>query len=412
MVLGAGASPAAWGQDATPTVLAPTPALSANAPTITPPPIAPTPIAPTPIAPTPSGPTLEVARLCTDPAGRLEREYGLAPGILTAIGLAESGRRLDTGGLRPWPWTIHAQGRGRYFATQAEAVEAVRLLMLDGETNIDVGCMQISLYWHNLRFATLEDMFDPQANLAYAAEYLAELHARHGTWERTVGYYHSADSERRETYLRRVLAHWQRGGQGNAAVVSNQRDTPAWRAADAMAEGRTTAALVLYAEALEANPDDRTAHLGTALALDAEGRAEEARAAWERLLVLDPANPRALHRLTSAARALPPDQGEARAHELLRLAPGAEPFAGLLAERLAARGAVDDAVAVLRASALHNPAAPLPWLNAAIMLDRAGRPQAALTHYRAFLSRYTAMPVPLTVPIDQVVARLRHLERG
>lgn len=357
--------------------------------------------------------TPEDAHLCLDPVSRMEREYGLEPGVMTAIAMAESGRRLEDGTWRPWPWTINANGVGHTFDSRDEAIKAVQAYMLQGMTNIDIGCMQISLHWHNLNFQTLEEIFDPVANLTYAAQYLADLHAQHGTWERAVGHYHSGDPERRATYLRKVLSYWQRGSLADAAVVSGDETSIVARAARAVAAGRLDDALALYRERLADNPDDRTARLGEAMVLDAQGEAEAAEMAWERLLVLVPGQPQAVHRLASAARDLAPAAaGEKRARELLDLDPGAEAFAALLAERLAARGAIDDAVAVLRAVAARRPRAPLPWLNAGVILDRAGKPALALAHYRAFLDRYRAAPVALTMPLDQVIARVRYLERA
>lgn len=363
-------------------------------------------------APANAAANAEDARLCLDPASRLEREYGLEPGVMTAIALTESGRRLADGAWRPWPWTINVNGTGEMFDSRDAAIKAVQAHMLQGETNIDIGCMQISLHWHNLNFQTLEEIFDPVANLTYAAQYLTDLHAQYGSWERAVGQYHSSDPERRATYLRKVLSYWQRGDMADAAVVTGEEDTLIARAAGAVADGKLDDALVLYRERLADNADDRTARLGEAMVLEAQGEAEAAEMAWERLLVLVPGQPQAVYRLASAARALAPAASEKRARDLLALDPGAEAFAALLAERLAARGAVDEAVAVLRAVAVRRPKAPLPWLNAAVILDRAGKTALALAHYQAFLDRYRATPVALTMPLDQVIARVRYLENA
>lgn len=354
----------------------------------------------------------EDAFLCLDPASAIERQYGLEPGMLAAIGMAESGRRQSDGVWRPWPWTINAEGQGHYFATKEEAIAAVRERMLAGMTNIDIGCMQISLHWHNTRFGTLDEMFDPVTNLTYAAQYLVELRNQHGSWDRTVGFYHSSDAVRRAGYLRKVLAYWKRGAFADAAVVTGLDDSVIYRAARAVAEGKMSDALVLYRDRLRDAPDDRTARLGEAITLEALGELEAAEMAWERLLALMPGHPQAIHRLATAARAQVPEEAEHRARALLQIDPTAQAFAALLAERLAARGEVDDAVAVLRAVAVRAPKAPLPWLNAAILLDQAGRKGQALAHYRAFLDRYRASPVALTMPLDQVTARVRYLEQA
>ena len=45
------------------------------------------------------------------------------PAVLGAIGTVESGRRDPASGtLTPWPWTVNAEGQGRYFDGKAEAV--------------------------------------------------------------------------------------------------------------------------------------------------------------------------------------------------------------------------------------------------------------------------------------------------
>src|SRR5215472_6984180 len=58
---------------------------------------------------------------------------GIPTGLLAAIGRVESGR-MDpaSGGARSWPWTINAEGAGRFFATKPEAVAAATALRARG----------------------------------------------------------------------------------------------------------------------------------------------------------------------------------------------------------------------------------------------------------------------------------------
>jgi hypothetical protein len=138
-----------------------------------------------------------------------ERAHNLPPQLLHAIARVESGRRdPETGTVGPWPWTINAEGQGRFFATREEAIAQVRQLQARGVRLIDVGCMQIDLHHHPHAFASLEEAFDPVANARYAARLMRELHASRGDWTVAAGHYHSSTPERAEGYRARVLAAW------------------------------------------------------------------------------------------------------------------------------------------------------------------------------------------------------------
>jgi hypothetical protein len=150
---------------------------------------------------------------CERAGAAAEREWELPPGLLASIGRIESGRYDPaTGRVAAWPWTINAAGQGRYFDDNTAAVAAVRDLLMQGVRLIDVGCFQIDLYYHPEAFATLEEAFDPRSNASYAARFLAELHARTGSWEAAIADYHSAVPEQGGPYRSRVLADWQGGG--------------------------------------------------------------------------------------------------------------------------------------------------------------------------------------------------------
>ena len=138
-----------------------------------------------------------------------DRTNGLPPGLLSAIGIVESGR-LDpqTRVVSPWPWTIDANGTGELFATKAEAVAEVQRLQAAGTTSIDVGCMQINLSYHPRAFASLEEAFDPTANVQYATRFLLQLHARLADWLPTIAAYHSATPGIGQPYADRVEAVW------------------------------------------------------------------------------------------------------------------------------------------------------------------------------------------------------------
>jgi hypothetical protein len=153
------------------------------------------------------------AAACDAAGTEAERRYELPAGLLRAIGRVESGRRDPaTGQVAPWPWTINAEGRGKLFDTQAEALAATRALRQSGVGSIDVGCFQVNLVHHPLAFPTLEDGFDPRSNADYAARFLLSLKSQAGAWEPAVANYHSAMPERGLPYRDRVLASWSKDG--------------------------------------------------------------------------------------------------------------------------------------------------------------------------------------------------------
>ena len=93
--------------------------------------------------------------------------------------------------MQPWPWTINAEGTGRFFESKAEAIAAVEALQARGVRSIDVGCMQVNLMHHPHAFASLDEAFDPQANAAYGARFLSALHHDLGAWPAATAAYHS-----------------------------------------------------------------------------------------------------------------------------------------------------------------------------------------------------------------------------
>ena len=147
--------------------------------------------------------------LCRAAIAQAEREGGLPPRLLQAIGRVESGRRdAGTGQYAPWPWTINAEGRGSFFPDKAAAIAAVRALQAEGVRSIDVGCMQVNLRHHPDAFASLEAAFDPLTNARYAARFLRNLQAESGEWMQAAGGYHSQTPDRAAAYRARVAAAW------------------------------------------------------------------------------------------------------------------------------------------------------------------------------------------------------------
>jgi len=107
-----------------------------------------------------------------------------------------------------WPWTVTANGKGKFHATKADAVAAVKALRAANVRSIDVGCMQINLGYHPKAFAAIEDALDPARNMAYAARFLKELRQRKRSWASAVSYYHSASWGFHAYYRLKVMHYW------------------------------------------------------------------------------------------------------------------------------------------------------------------------------------------------------------
>ena len=155
----------------------------------------------------PSG--VEDRALCAAAVAAEEARSGIPKRLLAAISLVESSRwDARSGTSVAWPWTVTAEGKGRFFPSKAAAIAAVRRLQAKGVTSIDVGCMQVNLHYHPTAFRSLDEAFDPERNVAYGARFLMELKRDHGSWQRAVQHYHSSTADRRIPYQRKVYAAW------------------------------------------------------------------------------------------------------------------------------------------------------------------------------------------------------------
>lgn len=152
------------------------------------------------------------ATLCETAVTTAEYVNRLPPRLLGAISVTETGR-IDaaSGRLRPWPWTLNAEGSGHYFETLREAIAAVQTLQARGVRSIDVGCLQVNLMYHPNAFASLEQAFDPRGNADYAARFLNALFANGKDWTHAIAAYHSETPALGDAYRVLVMARWQNG---------------------------------------------------------------------------------------------------------------------------------------------------------------------------------------------------------
>lgn len=149
--------------------------------------------------------------LCHTQTKGFERALGIPAHLLTAVSLAESGRWDKTNkALFAWPWTVTAGGKGYYLPSKQSAIEMVTRLKAQGVKNIDVGCMQINLYYHPKAFEDLNAAFNPERNVGYAANFLAALNQSTLSWPQAAANYHSTTPSKNKAYLNKVLGLWQK----------------------------------------------------------------------------------------------------------------------------------------------------------------------------------------------------------
>ncbi|WP_425452404.1 transglycosylase SLT domain-containing protein [Roseovarius spongiae] len=139
------------------------------------------------------------AELCDQAAQRAARHSGVPVSVLRAITRTETGRARG-GKLQPWPWTVNMEGVGKWFATEREARAYVMRHYKRGARSFDVGCFQINYKWHGAEFTSIDAMFDPHENAAYAARFLKSLFAETGDWTKAAGAYHSRTPKYADRY--------------------------------------------------------------------------------------------------------------------------------------------------------------------------------------------------------------------
>ncbi|MCP5075701.1 MAG: lytic transglycosylase domain-containing protein [Rhodobacteraceae bacterium] len=162
--------------------------------------------------------------VANEQAGRCERhilhnakKYQVPIGILYAVGLTETGNK---GSLHPF--AMNVEGRSMFARSKSEALRRFAKAKASGADLIDVGCMQINHYWHKSAFASVEDMFEPEKNVAYAAKFLQQLRQREGSWTLAVARYHAGpdNNPAQKKYVCRVLANIVAAGFGKWSQTS------------------------------------------------------------------------------------------------------------------------------------------------------------------------------------------------
>lgn len=127
------------------------------------------------------------------------RAYQVPLALALAIARQESGSR---------PWAINVAGQSLYPDSRADA-RRIAGWAEDRGFSFDVGIMQINSYWLKRYSIPVEDVLDPQKNIAMGVWILAKEIQRYGLTWKAVGAYHTPltrNPERARQYAVNVIA--------------------------------------------------------------------------------------------------------------------------------------------------------------------------------------------------------------
>lgn len=149
--------------------------------------------------------------VCMNATQKMEKVYQIKRHLLTTIANVETGRwNAQKKQKNAWPWTVNAQGKGRFFETKAQAVREVKKLQAKGVKSIDVGCMQINLAYHPDAFDSIENAFDPQKNVEYGAKFLKNLYENNNKdWIKAAMAYHSSVPTKALKYKKKIVTAYE-----------------------------------------------------------------------------------------------------------------------------------------------------------------------------------------------------------
>ncbi|MCP5405702.1 MAG: transglycosylase SLT domain-containing protein [Pseudomonadaceae bacterium] len=213
----------------------------------------------------------KVAREAWNMIGRAEAEHGIPIGLLHAMSLTETGQGV-AGWMLPWPYTVCINSTGqksyikqqhaltdlnwmrslgfvrydvtvggqslsnaktaavqalisanpaatsirlkprpfsRRFSNADDATAYVYGMFAKGHKNMDLGLMQINWRVHGSKLGSVQNAFNPRANLDYAVNYLLEHRATRDWWG-SVGRYHSGTAYYANKYIRNVYTWYKR----------------------------------------------------------------------------------------------------------------------------------------------------------------------------------------------------------
>lgn len=133
---------------------------------------------------------------------KIEYQYNIPSGLLLALADVESAYQ---------PYALNIAGKSVISDSIEQAKHIAEKYLQKGTGSIDIGVMQLNYFWHGKNFASVSEMLVPKKNINYAAQLLTNLYKQHGSWQKAVQHYHSANPKYHRQYSQKVLSSWLRG---------------------------------------------------------------------------------------------------------------------------------------------------------------------------------------------------------
>ncbi len=168
----------------------------------------------------------------------------------------------------------------------------------------------------------------------------------------------------------------------------------------ALINGQYDTALGFYESASKAEPSSVLALLGRGAAYQKLGREDEARAAYDAALKIDPQNREALTNVTGIIAQRQPDEALKRLLDMEAQYRNFSPIVAQIGMTYAKMGNSEGAVEYLRRAVELTPDAPMYRFNLAIIFDRAGQREQAIASYKQVLELMDGRNVPGLSRVD------------
>jgi hypothetical protein len=132
--------------------------------------------------------------------------------LLYSVSLAESVRDLkQKNTVKAWPYSFHSPKGSHYAEDVVDAsIYLDELLEKYSKVQIDVGMMQVNLFWHEDKYTNPRELLALERNLEVGCSILTTaLNSSPDDLELGVGrYHHWKDEKRSRKYGKRVLQIW------------------------------------------------------------------------------------------------------------------------------------------------------------------------------------------------------------